>query len=309
MDGVRAAPEIIGRQRQHADDAADPVVGARGGEKNEPWPQSCWIMNRRTRKPAAGTAIRNEAQKWPIENSEPCRRPERDERQRGDRELGNAAGVARLDVAVEQLSQAMEIDRAGMGIGSEAQVGGLCFGGARAARCLRLCGRLRLRGLRVGCFLGEAQRTKTLGVGVDAHPLGLIFAHRLRGLAIAARLLGGRHQTLLKGFRVRHAGLSYPGYALRITPTTCPLGAKNNPAAWGPGAEFPTSFASTSVVKAHGLRRLVRRRAGSRRRTCRCVVGNDVEGNLLPFVERAHAGAFDRADMDEYVLAAVFPAE
>ena len=25
--------------------------------KNAPWPQSCWIMNRRTRKPAAGTAI------------------------------------------------------------------------------------------------------------------------------------------------------------------------------------------------------------------------------------------------------------
>jgi hypothetical protein len=24
--------------------------------KNDPWPQSCWIMKRRTRKPAAGTA-------------------------------------------------------------------------------------------------------------------------------------------------------------------------------------------------------------------------------------------------------------
>ena len=24
--------------------------------KNEPWPQSCWIMNRRTRKPAVGMA-------------------------------------------------------------------------------------------------------------------------------------------------------------------------------------------------------------------------------------------------------------
>ncbi len=30
--------------------------------KNEPWLQSCWIMNRRTRKPAAGTAISSATQ-------------------------------------------------------------------------------------------------------------------------------------------------------------------------------------------------------------------------------------------------------
>ena len=53
MHGVGAPPEIIGRQRQHADDAADPVVG-RALRKNEPCPQSCWIMNSRTRNPAAG---------------------------------------------------------------------------------------------------------------------------------------------------------------------------------------------------------------------------------------------------------------
>ena len=29
---------------------------ARRWRKNDPWPQSCWIMNSRTRKPAAGTA-------------------------------------------------------------------------------------------------------------------------------------------------------------------------------------------------------------------------------------------------------------
>jgi hypothetical protein len=37
--------------------------------KKVPWPQSCWIMNRRTRKPAAGIAISNEAQAWPRWNA------------------------------------------------------------------------------------------------------------------------------------------------------------------------------------------------------------------------------------------------
>ena len=37
--------------------------------KNVPWPQSCWIMNRRTRKPPAGIAISNDAQAWPSENA------------------------------------------------------------------------------------------------------------------------------------------------------------------------------------------------------------------------------------------------
>jgi len=32
------------------------ILFARRDAKSEPWPQSCWIMNNRTRKPAAGTA-------------------------------------------------------------------------------------------------------------------------------------------------------------------------------------------------------------------------------------------------------------
>ena len=33
--------------------------------KNDPWPQSCWIMNRRTRNPAAGTVRSNAAHHRP----------------------------------------------------------------------------------------------------------------------------------------------------------------------------------------------------------------------------------------------------
>src|SRR4051794_3647611 len=36
------------------------------------------------------------------------------------------------------------------------------------------------------------------------------------------------------------------------------------------------------------------------------LIGDDVEGYRLAFVQRAHAGAFDRADMDEHVSAAGF---
>jgi hypothetical protein len=49
---------------------------------------------------------------------EPCRRPQRDEWQCGDREFRDAARVARLDIAIERTAEALEIDRAGMGIGA-----------------------------------------------------------------------------------------------------------------------------------------------------------------------------------------------
>jgi hypothetical protein len=41
-----------------------------------------------------------------------------------------------------------------------------------------------------------------------------------------------------------------------------------------------------------------------RRRLSGPTVGNDVERNLLALIEALHAGAFDRADMHEYVLPA-----
>jgi len=73
----------------------------------------------------------------------------------------------------------------------------------------------------------------------------------------------------------------------------------------GRGAPETTSFASTSVVKAawssaqpsHGAQILGGGLAGP-------AVGDDLEGDLLPFVEGAHAGAFNGADMNEDVLAA-----
>ena len=36
-----------------------PIVDVRRDLKKEPWPQSCWIMNSRTKKPAVGNASSN----------------------------------------------------------------------------------------------------------------------------------------------------------------------------------------------------------------------------------------------------------
>ena len=33
MDGMRAAPAVVRRQREHANDAADPVIGQPAGKK------------------------------------------------------------------------------------------------------------------------------------------------------------------------------------------------------------------------------------------------------------------------------------
>ncbi len=61
MDGVAALPGIVRRERQHADDAPDPVVG-QPLANSAPCPQSCWMRNRRTRKNAAGTEMSSVSQ-------------------------------------------------------------------------------------------------------------------------------------------------------------------------------------------------------------------------------------------------------
>jgi hypothetical protein len=83
---------------------------------------------------------------------------------------------------------------------------------------------------------------------------------------------------------------------------------KESPATGGPDAGLrTTSLASTSVVEAvwpwrcrlGGAQILSGGLAGS-------AVRDHVEGDLLPFVERAQARAFDRADVHEDILAAGF---
>ena len=51
---MRAAPVVVRRQRQNTQKPAHPVV-RQTIAKEGTIPQSCWIMNNRTRKPAEGT--------------------------------------------------------------------------------------------------------------------------------------------------------------------------------------------------------------------------------------------------------------
>lgn len=62
MNGMRTTPVVVRRQRKHAERATGPVVRTTV-RKNAPWPQSCWIINRRRRKPAAGTTSTRPHQK------------------------------------------------------------------------------------------------------------------------------------------------------------------------------------------------------------------------------------------------------
>jgi hypothetical protein len=61
MYGMIASPEVVGRERQHTDQTADPVVRKAMAEESA-MTAMCWIMNNRTRKPAAGTASSRQSQ-------------------------------------------------------------------------------------------------------------------------------------------------------------------------------------------------------------------------------------------------------
>src|SRR5215211_2554937 len=80
--------------------------------------------------------------------------------------------------------------------------------------------------------------------------------------------------------------------------------AKKNPAAGRPDAGLrTTSLPVHPVVKTVWPLRLRDAQILSSRLASPAVC-NDLEGDLLPLLERAHAGAFDRADMNEDILVA-----
>jgi len=70
------------------------------------------------------------------------------------------------------------------------------------------------------------------------------------------------------------------------------------------GGTQTISSTSTSVVRAHGLQR---DELGSAQifsgRLAIPAVCNDIERHFLPLIKGAHAGAFDRADMNKDILA------
>ena len=106
--GVGAPPEIVGRQRQDADDAADPIIGETMGKER---PVAAIVLDHEETHEEAGSR-HGEQQAYPIAgvHSGPHQNPDEGERHRRDRELEHAARGTRLAVAGEHLCQ-----RAGIG--------------------------------------------------------------------------------------------------------------------------------------------------------------------------------------------------
>ena len=102
MHGVRALPEIVGRQRQHAERAADPVIGEAVAEEGA---VPAIVLDHE--QPHQESGGRNgEQQRYPPEAKvigRPHQRPQRRQRGEGDAEFNEAARGARLAIAQQNL--------------------------------------------------------------------------------------------------------------------------------------------------------------------------------------------------------------
>ena len=85
MDGVRAPPEIVGRQRQHADHAPDPVVGETMAEECA---MTAIVLDHEQAHEKAGGRHRKQQAK-PVAKIERCphQKPEQSKRHGRDDEL------------------------------------------------------------------------------------------------------------------------------------------------------------------------------------------------------------------------------
>ena len=77
--------------------------------KKAPWPQSCWIMNSRTRKPAAGTASSRHEPVIAEMNGAPHQKPQQHKRPDRDGELNDAADGIRCAVTGKDLRPAASV--------------------------------------------------------------------------------------------------------------------------------------------------------------------------------------------------------
>src|ERR1700752_4904491 len=90
MNCMRAAPAVVGREREHANDAADPVVRQTAGEKRA---VAAVVLDHKQTYEKAGSRNRDKKRSPGMAEvkREPCRGPQRYERQNRDCQLDNAA--------------------------------------------------------------------------------------------------------------------------------------------------------------------------------------------------------------------------
>ena len=102
VKGMRAPPEIVRRQGEHADGAADPVVGEAVAEEST---VPAIVLDHEQTHQKAGGRDRQQQRKPPesVAVRQPHQRPKRDQRTDRDDELDDAARAARFTVAQQLL--------------------------------------------------------------------------------------------------------------------------------------------------------------------------------------------------------------
>ncbi len=107
MDVVRAPPEIVGRQRQHAEDAADPIVGARRSKERT---VAAVVLDHEQPHQEGGRRDGKD-QAGPIPHAQriPQQEPARGEGNHGYAELENTASRAWRAVAAQDPAQCLRL--------------------------------------------------------------------------------------------------------------------------------------------------------------------------------------------------------
>src|SRR3954469_4749782 len=121
VDRVGAPPEIVRRQRQHADDAADPIVRTAMRKESA---MAAVMLNHEEANQKARRRDGNEQRSPPMAAHEgkPCHDPECHQREKPHRQFGNPAPIAGLSITGETLPQLPRIDRADARIVPNAQM-------------------------------------------------------------------------------------------------------------------------------------------------------------------------------------------
>ncbi len=148
MDVVCAAPEVMGRQRQHADDPSYPIIRACRGKKRT---MAAIVLDHEQADEEGGRRD-DEHKSGPIARAHrvPQQDPGRGERNRRDQQLDYAAPGARCAIAAQNSAQRLrpggEIDGLRLQIGTPGHtpVHQQCAGPKACAR-VAITGRGRLR--------------------------------------------------------------------------------------------------------------------------------------------------------------------
>ena len=115
MHGVGPPPEIVGRQRQDADRAADPIVGEAMPEERAM--AAIVLDHEQADKKARGGNRQQQIKPVSEVEREPHRQPKQNERHGRDQDLDDAAPMMRFAIAGESLGQSAHVDNRGVAVG------------------------------------------------------------------------------------------------------------------------------------------------------------------------------------------------